>query len=230
MGDKPIKERLEEFWGELFAENLKDYLEADEVTALKVASDPPDALYDISCKSGKKHRTWAEITNVYPSKGTAKHAFQGARAGLSDRPETHKAFDSEAKRALGGPSKTAGGALEDPDRQITQIAKEAILRKIRKTTYNGLCAKHGSGYLLLVIPYQTYPLVSSVTAEYIKSCLPLQHLDRQSNFCSVWVGYKQPDFEDGFRIVHLPASSSGYAFVRLWPDRGDSISVTMGPK
>lgn len=223
MGDKPIKKRLEKFWGELFADILKDHLGADDVTTLEVDSDPPDALFDISCKSGKKDRTWAEIRNVYPSKDTAKHAFQGARAGLSDRPETHQAIDSAAKQALGGPSKAAGGALENPDGQIAQIARGAVLDKIGKTTYEGLRKNYGAGHLLLVVPYQTYPLVSSVTAEYIKSCIPLQNLDRQSTFCSVWVGYKQPDVEDGFRIIHLPKSSSGYAFVLLWPDHGDSV-------
>ena len=219
-----MKERIEEFWGELFADILKDHLSADEVNILGVDANPPDALYDILCKNGKKDRTWTEITNVYPSKDTAKHAFQAARAGLSERPETHKAIDSAAKHALGGPSKTAGGALENPDGQIAQIARQAILCKIRKTTYEDLRRKYGAGHLLLVIPYQTYPLVSSVTAEYIKSCMPLQCLDRQSTFCSVWVGYKQPDVDDGLRIVHLPTSSSGYAFVLLWPDHGDSVS------
>jgi len=223
VGDKPIKERIEEFWGKLFADILKGHLGADEVTTLEVDSDPPDALYNIVYNSSKKDRTWVEITNVYPSKDTAKHAFQGARAGLSERPETHKAIDSAAKQALGGPCKTAGGALKNPDGQIAQIARGAVLDKIRKTTYEGLRRKYGAGHLLLVIPQQTYPLVSSVTAEYIKSCIPLQNLDRQSSFCSVWVGYKQPDVEDGFHIVHLPTSSSGYAFVLLWPDRGDSV-------
>ena len=224
MRAKELKKRIEGFWGKLFADILNSHLDAHDVTFLQPDSDPPDALYDISCKSGKKDRTWAEITNVYPSKDTAKHACQAARAGLSESPETHKAIDSAAKHTLGGPSKAAGGALENPDSQMAQIAREAVLCRLRKTSYQGLCTKYGAGHLLLVVPYQTYPLVSSVTAEYIKSCMPLQYLDRQSTFCSVWVGYKQPDVEDDFRIVHLPTSSSGYAFVLLWPDHGDSVS------
>lgn len=224
MAGKNIKEEIEEFWGELFADNLKDHFGAVEVNIVEVDEDPPDVLYDISFKSSQKNRTWAEITNVYPSKDTAKQAFQAARAGLSEERKTHEAIDSAAKRALGGPSKAAGGALVNPDGQIAKIARKAILEKIRKTTYEGLCRKYGAGHLLLVIPYQTYPLVSDATAEYVKSCMPLPRLKQQSTFCSVWVGYKHPDVDDGLHIVHLPTSSSGYAFVLLWPDHVDSVS------
>ena len=128
-----LKNNHEAFWGELFADILKRYLDVNEVNVLPIDADPPDCLYEISYKEGEKARTWVEITGVYPSKNVARVAFEAAR---------------------GKPPEEAGGFMVNPDRPIADLARCAILKKVRKTTYTEPLEKYGLGHLLLVVPYQ----------------------------------------------------------------------------
>ena len=201
-----LKHQIEEFWGDLFSDALGRYhSHVREVHLVESQENPPDALYDIQYSNDDKARAWAEITNVYPSNAAAEHVFRVARG--------------QCDNSVEGPN--SGALLENPDTQISQVAIQRLLNKIDKDSYSHLCSKYGRGHLLLVFPYQVYPLVNGATAEQVKSDLPLQVLERQLNFRSVWMAYKQPDCDDGMVIVHLPDSTPSYCFIRLWQGGND---------
>ena len=198
-----LKNKHEAFWGELFADILKRYLDVNEVNVLPIDADPPDCLYEISYKEGEKARTWVEITGVYPSKNAARVAFEAAR---------------------GKPPEEVGGFMVKPDRSIADLARCAILKKVRKATYTEPLEKYGLGHLLLVVPYQAYGLVNNDTVEAIQSRMPVERMNEQCLFRSVWVAYKQPEYDDGIVIKHLPTDSPSYAFSPLWPELENSVS------
>lgn len=201
-----IKYQLESFWGDLFSDALeKHHSHIREVKLVESQADPPDALYEIQYINDENAQTWAEITNVYPSIAAAERVFAAVRGGYNDSSERLN----------------SGALLEYPDAQVSQVAIEAILKKLKKATYSHLCSMHGKGHLLLVFPYQAYPLVNGVTAQHVKSDLPLQCLERQPTFRSVWMAYKQPDCEDGIFIIHLPDSTPSYCFICLWQEGND---------
>ena len=202
MTNENPKREIEEFWGEWFANALKEYLGVDEVKSLDVDTDPPDVLYAILCR-GKQDRIWAEITNVYPD-GVAEPLFKEIRSQSSGEKRCIEVDPFAMKM--------------DPDRVMAEKCKDAILKKIRKTTYASLCKEHGAGHLLLVIPYQAYPHVTVDTAKLIAPRMPLHHLQEQTTFHSVWVAYKEPDYYDGVFIIRNPTGPEFYGFVLLWPD------------
>lgn len=194
-----VKGRLEEFWGALFSDALKSYCGATEVNLVRTREDPPDALYDVFCANDRPTRMWCEITNVYPSEEAARDIFREARGEIKDISTVHEIED-----------------WLEPDLDLTQKAVEVICKKLTKKSYESLYKRYGSGHLLLVIPYQTFPLVNKDTFQCLQSYLPLQCLDRQSVFCHVWMAYKQADYDNGLVIAHLPDSNANYAFALLW--------------
>ena len=203
-----LKERLETFWGDLFSSALESHYSCiREICLVPTQEDPPDALYDVLCSNGENVRTWAEITNVYPSNAAAERLFRAARGG-------HDKTPNEPKRKT---------QWVNPDARISEVSQREILKKLTKSSYECLRRQYGKGHLLIVIPYQTYPLVNEATAQHVKSNLPLRCLERQITFCDVWLAYKQPDSDDGIVIVHSLNSVPSYAFVCLWQAREDAV-------
>ena len=147
-------------------------------------------LYEISHKDGKKNHAWVEITGVYSSDDEARKAFAFAKD--KNQYEPPKLYT---------------------DNRMAQKAKESILKKIKKTTYTNLYAKYGSGHLLLFIPYQANPLLDSRTIEEIKANLPLECLNQQCHFSSVWAAYQEP-ISDGLIIIHGVEEKP--VFISLW--------------
>ena len=202
--NRSIKKDIEEFWGELFADALKSYyVDSEEINYVKSQTDPPDARYNILYACERIIHTWAEITNVYPSNAAAERLFREVKEGQKTS-KTEQGVD---------------GLWINTDLEIAETAIQLMITKIQKKSYRELCEDHGKGHLLLVIPYQSYPLVNLFTAQCITEQLPQQCLEKQPNFCSVWLAYKQPDHDDGVNIIHLPDSDPSYAFVPLWPNR-----------
>ena len=62
-----INKNLEIYWGELFRKVIEEQLNVNEVILVEIDSDPPDMLYEISHKDGKKNHAWVEIAGVYSS-------------------------------------------------------------------------------------------------------------------------------------------------------------------
>ena len=221
---KSLKEEIEEFWGSLFSDILKEHLDTKEVNTVEPIQDfpehqRPDVLYEISYKSNKKDWTWAEITLVYPHNDTAKHVHRAAISGQRDTPEQQEALDATVKSALRASSDIKGrvdsvlmtqrgtfrslsGSLDmkeepllNPDHQIAGICHQSILKKIQKESYGHLCEKYGRGHLLVVIPYQTYPLVNRDTVQHVDSTLSHTLLKQQCNFRSLWIAHRQPEVD-----------------------------------
>jgi len=274
---KLLKEKIEEFWGSLFSDVLKEHLDAKEVNIVNPIQDfpehqLPDVLYEISYKSNKKVRTWTEITLVYPHNDAAKHVHQTARSGQRDTPEQQELLDATVKSALRGSSEEKGAPLLNPDYQtagnwvaisgrrdmpeqqesldaflvksalngsfdrkgapllepdqkMAGICKQLILKKMQKESYGHLCEKYGKGHLLVVIPYQTYPLVNCDAVQHVDSILSYNLLKQQCNFQSLWIAHKEPE-EDNLIIVHNPVASPKYAFYLSWPERKRYIKLT----
>ena len=125
------------------------------------------------------------------------------------------------KRALSG--SMAGEPVIDSDRKMADLCKRSILRKMQKQSYRHLYEKYGKGHLLVVIPYQIYPLVNRDSVQHIESVLSHDLLKQQCNFRSLWIAHKQPEV-DNLIIVHNPAVSPRYdAFYCLWPERKNYI-------
>ena len=142
-----------------------------------------------------------------------------AISGQRDMPGQQESLGAPlGKSALSGSFDMKGASLLNPDNPIADICKQSILKKMHKESYGHLCEKHGRGHLLVVIPYQTYPLVNGDTVQCVKSILSDNLLKQQCNFRSLWITHKQPEM-DGPRIVHDPAASPSYAFYCLWPER-----------
>ena len=246
---KSLKEEIEEFWGSLFSDVLKEYLDTEEANIVEPIQDfpehqRPDVLYEISYKSNKKDRTWAEITLVYPHNDAAKHVHQAAISGQRDTPEQQEALDAIVKSALRASSDMKGevdsilatqptqfgmfrslsGSFdmkEEPllnsDPQIADNCNQSILKKMQKS-YGHLCEKYGRGHLLVVIPHQTYGLVNRHTVQYVESVLTHTLYNQQCNFRSLWIVHRQPEV-DNLIIYHDPsAASPRYAFYCLWPE------------
>ena len=113
--------------------------------------------------------------------------------------------------------------MVDPDRKMADFCKQSILKKMQKESYGHLCEKYGKGHLLVVIPYQTYPLVNGDTVQHVESILSRNLLKKQCNFRSLWIAHKQPEV-DNLIIVHDPVVSPRYdAFYCLWPERKNYI-------
>ncbi len=116
------KEEIEEFWGGLFSDVLKEYLDTKEVNIDNPIQDfpehqRPDVLYEISYKSNKKDWTWAELTLVYPHNDAAKHVHQTAISGQRDTPEQQESLDAIVKSALRGSSEEKGALPLNPEHQ-----------------------------------------------------------------------------------------------------------------
>lgn len=271
--ERSLKEKIEEFWGRLFSDVLKEYLDAKEVNIVELIQNfpqhqRPDALYEISYRSSPNDWTWAEITTVYPHNNAAKHVNQAAIAGQKDTPAQQESLDAIVKSALRGSSDEKGapplnpdhqpagnwvsiseqrdmrgqqesldaivqsalsGSCDrkgepvlDPDQKIADLCNQSILRKMQKESYGHLCEKYGKGHLLVVIPYQTYPLVNVNTVQHVESTLFHTLLQNQRNFRSLWIAYKQPEV-DNLIIVHDPAVPPRYAFYSLWPEQKNYI-------
>ncbi len=120
--------------------------------------------------------------------------------------------------ALSGSFDSKGEPVLDPDLKVADLCKQPILRKIQKGSHRHLCEKYGKGHLLVVIPYQTYPLVNRHTVQHVDSILPYDLLKQQCNFRSLWIAHKQPEM-DNLIIVHDPAAPPKYSFYCLWPER-----------
>ena len=273
--EKSLKIEIEEFWGSLFSDVLKEHLDTKEVNIVEPIQDfpehqRPDVLYEISYKSNEKDWTWAEITLVYPHNDAAKHVHQAAISGQRDTPEQQEALDATVKSALRGSSEEkeapsrnpehqiagnwiaiseqstmtgqqesldalpvkhvlngsfdmAGAPVLEPDRKMADLCKQSIFRKMKKESYGHLCEKYGEGHLLVVIPYQIYPLVNGDTVQYIESILSYNLLKQQCNFRSLWIAHKQPEV-DNLIIYHDPSAAfPRYAFYSLWPERKSYI-------
>ena len=191
-----INKRLEDYQEALFRDTLKERYHADEITLIETDSDPPDAVYEISYKDGKKDRTWIEITGVYPSDDEAKKAFEFAKKGIQ----------FEATKLY-------------PDSRIASRARERILKKIKKKTYANLYREYGPGHLLLFLPYQAIPLVNSGTVAEIISHIPLEDLNQQRQFCCVWAMHRQPDYDDGVCVKHDGFKKESFIVsYLLWPE------------
>ena len=121
------------------------------------------------------------------------------------------------KSALSGSFDRKGEPALDPDRKVADLCKQSILRKMQKESYGHLCDKYGRGHLLVVIPYQTFPLVNRDTVQHVESILSYNLLKQQCNFRSLWIAHKQPEV-DNLIIVHDPAAPPKYAFYCLWPE------------
>ena len=121
-------------------------------------------------------------------------------------------------RSLSGSFDMKEEPLLNPDHQIVGICHQSILKKMQKESYGHLCEKYGRGHVLVVIPYQTYPLVNRDTVQHVESTLSYNLLKQQCNFRSLWITHKQPEVGNRI-IVHAPAATLRYAFYSLWPER-----------
>ena len=194
------QKKLELYWGGLLGDTLKEQSCADGITLLDKESDPPDAMYEFSYKDGRKNRTWIEVTGVYPSDEEAKKAFEFAIKGTQ-----HKSTKPYS------------------DSRIASRAKERILKKIKKKTYSNLYREYGPGHLLLFLPYQAIPLVNSGTVAEIIPHIPLEDLDQQRNFCSVWAMHRQPDIDSNGIVAHFGFNEkSVIAVYLLWPENDEA--------
>lgn len=123
------------------------------------------------------------------------------------------------KNALSGSFDRKGVPVLDSDCKVAHLCNQSILKKMQKESYGHLCEKYGRGHLLVVIPYQTYPLVNRETVQHVESILSSNLLKQQHSFCSLWIAHKQPE-EDNLIIFHHPsADSPRYAFYCLWSER-----------
>ncbi|MXX10277.1 MAG: hypothetical protein F4Z68_02465 [Nitrospira sp. SB0667_bin_9] len=122
------------------------------------------------------------------------------------------------KNASSGSFDRKGEPVLDPDRKMADLCKQSIFRKMQKESYGHLCEKYGKGHLLVVIPYQTYPLFNRNTVQYVDSSLSHALLSQQYNFRSLWIAHKQPEV-DNLIIIHDPAASPRHAFYSLWPEQ-----------
>ena len=118
--EKSLKIEIEEFWGSLLSDVLKEHLDTKEVNIVEPIQDfpehqRPDVLYEISYKSNKKDWTWAEITLIYPHNDAAKHVHQAAMSGQSDTPEQQEFLDAIVKNALRGSSEERGAPSLNSD-------------------------------------------------------------------------------------------------------------------
>lgn len=203
MVQNQIKTQLEGFWAEVFREALMLSRSVSSVELKDPDShgDPPDALYRVTDSDGRISTQWAELTGVYPSREAARIVFNEARGITSDQ-------DSgwETLRSLSGMN----------DSTIAKRAHNSILKKTKKSSYSTLVTKYALGHLVLIVPYQSYPLMNRYTATLISDHIPISVLQSQSRFCSVSLLYKNPDYEDESSVIHLPDSASGYAFLPLW--------------
>ena len=199
-----IKKRLEAYWGGLLGDTLKEQFDADEITLIEADSDPPDVLYEMSYKDGKRNRTWVEITGVYPSDDEARKAFEFAKYGRQY--ELTKLYS---------------------DRKIASRARESILKKIKKKTYANLHKEYGPGHLLLFLPYQAIPLVNSGTVTKVKTHIPLEDLNLQRHFCCVWAMHRQPDYDDGVTVMHdgINNEESFIESYLLWPENDEEGQI-----
>lgn len=112
---KSLKEEIEEFWGSLFSDVLKEHLDTKEVNTVESIHDflqhqRPDVLYEISYKCNKKDWAWAEITLVFPHNDAAKHVHQTAISGQRDTPEQQELLDTIVKNVLRGSSEERGAS------------------------------------------------------------------------------------------------------------------------
>ena len=185
MPDK-IKEDFEEYWGGKFAHELKRRRLVHEITLLEKGPEPPDARYEVTDEAGKKYRTWLEITGVYLSEDYATEAWQSAR-GKAVAPshlrnlEWNSNLDERTRRNI------VQRVTIQSDCTIAQEARQAICKKLKKTNYENLRTTDGPGHLLLVVPSDAYPLFDPSTVAEIQSRLPLEKLNDQDFFKSVWV-------------------------------------------
>lgn len=196
MPDK--KKEFEDYWGGEFANELIRRHLVHEIICVEKDTDPPDAYYEITDKTGKKYRIWLEITGVYLSNDYAEEAWQFAR-GRPTAPSNLRNLEWNSK--LDEPTKR--GIIErvtiQSDSTIAQNARQAICNKLKNPNYENLRITDGPGYLLLVVSSDAYPLFDSSTVTEIQSRLPVKRLNDQDSFSSVWV------------------AGSRYGFEPLWP-------------
>ena len=196
-----INEGLQSYWAEIFVEALKHLLPESNVQRQSPEShnDPPDALYRVVSPDGTVSHEWAELTGIYPSEDAARIVFKEAR-DLADR----RVSSIEKLKSVSGMD----------DLNVARVARDAVLKKTGKSSYNSLIRDWGLGHLVLFVPYQSYPLMNRWTATAIRESLPDLSVNRY--FRSVSLLYANPDYESESHVVYLSNSTAGYAFVPLW--------------
>ena len=157
-----------------------------KITLLEKGPEPPDARYEVSDEAGKKYLTWLEITGVYLSNEYAKEAWESARGnsvptGNPRSLEWNSDSNEQTKRGI-----LQRVAIQS-DCTIAKRARQAICKKLKKSNYENLRTTDGPGYLLLVVPSDAYPLFDQSTIAEIQSSLPVEKLNNQDFFKSVWV-------------------------------------------
>ena len=187
MPDK-IKRDFEEHWGGEFANELKRRCLVHEITLLEKGpdDDPPDARYEVTDKAGKKYRTWLEIRGVYISKDYAAEAWQSAR-GKDVAPSNPRNLEWSSNLDERTRRNIVQRVTIQSDCTIAQQARRAICEKLKNPSYENLRTTDGPGYLLLVVPSDAYPLFDRSTITEIRSRLPVEKLNNQDFFKSVWV-------------------------------------------
>ena len=198
-----ISEGQQSYWAEIFVEALKLLLSASSVQREDPGShdDPPDALYRVITSDGMVSHEWAELTGIYPSEDAAMIVFKEAR-GLTNR--TVPSLDR---------LKSVPGM---DNLSVAQVTRDAILKKIAKSSYEDVITDWGLGHLVLFVPYQSYPHMSRWTATEILRSLPQEDLRENRYFRSVSLLYSNLGYESESIVIYLPNSTAGYAFVPLW--------------
>ena len=216
-----ITKRTEKYFGEVFAQKLKDFLGAEKVEyrgqppgqASGEQNDPPgDALYKVWLKDKEPIHTWMELTAVYPSDRTAEHARKAAEhqksgdyeAAKKEHRQTIKAEKEEFSEWEHGQK-----IQKNFDRKMAEKVIDSMQKKINKGSYGSLVEKYGKGHLVLTIPLDTYSFTDEETIHHIKDRLFLGDLDRQTNFGWIWFAYY---VSDGCYV------SDQLAFHPLWSD------------
>lgn len=193
-----LKKRVEKYWAEQFQEILCQYRGAEAVRMLSPPTDPPDALYRLILRAGEEREEWAELTGVYANKIVAEETWADAR-GIR-----HSTINRRKSVRL------------DPDFKVAEAARKSILRKIAKPNYAVVSENYGPGHLVLVAPYQAYPLMDNDTVAIIQELIPKGELSAQKSFHWLWVVYQMPDYNDGINIVRSSDSQAPWGGHLIW--------------
>ncbi|MYG03511.1 MAG: hypothetical protein F4173_14920 [Acidobacteriia bacterium] len=132
--------------------------------------DPPDAMYEGLDARGALLQIWVEITGAWRSPEGAKETLEVAE---------------RRKPARTGPH----GLLAGPDETTAESVAHAVCLKLQKKSYHDLAHNYGPGHLHVFVSSDHYPLFDAGTLVEIRLYLLMAHLEGQSVFRSVSVGW-----------------------------------------
>ena len=174
-----MKEQVRAYWAGLLAQHevFRSMLRATDVELIerRPCDDTLDALFNVSYRDGGFKKLWCEITGAWRSREDAQEVFAVA----------------EGKR---NPPTQSHGIMREPDARTANTVTEAIMRKLEKDSYRELMSEYGLGHLHVYIASDHYPLFGEETLSCIREYMPVEHLENQSIFQSLSLGYRDEVF------------------------------------